>query len=458
LAKRSYEVNMTEGPLWGKILFYMIPLMLTNVLQLLYNAADNIIVGRFAADGEAALAAVSSTGSLINLIVNLFIGLSVGTTVAVANYRGAGKYRDVQETVHTSIAISFLGGFVLLIAGIILAKPLLRLMDSPENVIDLAAEYLVIYFAGMPFNMAFNFGAAVLRAVGDTKRPLYILTFSGAMNVLMNLLFVTVFHIDVAGVALATVLSQVISAVMVLYCLMRSDGDIHLDVKQLKIHPSRLIELTKYGLPAGLQGTLFSLSNVVIQSTINSYGSAVMAGNGIASNAEGFIAAFNNSVYQACLTFTGQNCGAKKYKRLNTVLGICIVYMLVMACALGQLMIHFGDAVLALYRPDRDPAVFEAGMIRITIMCSAYCLCGMMDTLCGALRGMGKTLIPMVVSLLGACVFRLIWIATYYAAHPSLQVLYYSYPISWSMVSIVYFIMIFVVRRKLKRDEPEKFV
>ena len=441
MSKRNYEINMTEGSLWGKILYFACPLMLTNILQLLYNAADNVVVGRYAADGEAALAAVSSTSSLINLIVNLFIGLSVGTSVVVANYRGAGKSRDVQEAVHTSVAISLVFGMILLCIGVLFSKTFLRLMDSPDDVIDLAALYMKIYFVGMPFNMAYNFGAAVLRAVGDTKRPLYILTFSGALNVVLNLVFVIAFGMDVAGVALATIISQAVSAVLVLLCLMRSDGDIHLSVKKLRIDKGKLWELTKCGLPAGLQGMLFSISNVLIQSTVNSYGKAVMAGNGVSQNIEGFINALTNTIYQSALTFTGQNFGAKKYKRMRSVLLICVLYTGVLGLASGLLVLGFGEPLMAIFRPDKEPEVIEAGLLRMRILCTTYWICAIMDAVCGCLRGMGKTIQPMIVSLLSVCVFRVIWILTVYRLNPVREMLYVTYPISWILASAAHTIM-----------------
>jgi len=453
MANRSYEMNMTEGTLWDKIIKYTVPLMLTGFLQLLYNAADNVVVGRYAADGEAALAAVSSTGALINLIVNLFIGLSVGTSIVVARYTGAGKGQEVSETVHTSVAISLIFGFILVFVGVFFAKPLLKMMNSPDNVIDLAAVYLKIFFAGMPFNMAYNFGAAVLRAVGDTKRPMYILVFSGAVNVVLNLFFVIVLHIDVAGVALATIISQAISAVLVLWCLVKSGGNIHLDMKKLRINPQKLWELAACGLPAGLQGTLFSLSNVMIQSSVNSFGSAIMAGNGAASNLEGFVYVLMNTLYQACITFVGQNHGAQKYSRIKKSVGLCVIYVTITGLLFGLTVYAFGENLLAIYRPDRDPAVINAGVTRLGIVCVWYFLCGLMDVMCGAMRGMGRTIMPMIVSLLGACVFRIIWMATIYHMNPTLQTLYYCYPISWTLTAAVHLICFIFIFKKQTREK-----
>ncbi|MBR4236463.1 MAG: MATE family efflux transporter [Clostridia bacterium] len=450
--RRSYEMDLTSGNLWSQIIAYSLPLMLTSFLQLMYNAADNIVVGRFAEDGEAALAAVSSTGSLINLIVNLFIGLSVGTSIVVARYRGAGRQWDVSQTVHTSMTVSILFGIILLIVGVAFAEPLLKLMDSPDNVRGLAALYVRIYFAGMPFNMAYNFAAAVLRAVGDTRRPMYILVFSGLINVLFNLFFVIALHMDVAGVALATIISQAISAVLVVFCLIKSEGDIHLDLRKLRINKEKLLELAKCGMPAGLQGILFSFSNVMIQSSINEYGKAVMAGNGAASNLEGFVYATMNTLYQACLAFTGQNHGARNYKRIRKTLGICLIYVFVIGLVLGSLVRLFGEDLLAIYRPDREPEVINAGLTRLSVVCATYFLCGIMDVLCGSLRGMGKTIMPMFVSLAGACGLRVIWILTIYKIMHTLAWLYASYPVSWAITALVHFICFLAVCRSMQKD------
>lgn len=444
------EMNMTEGPLWNKIIVYVIPLMLSGILQLLYNAADNVVVGRYAADGKAALAAVSSTGSLINLIVNLFIGLSVGTSIAVAKYTGAKSGRDVSETVQTSVAISVLFGLALVFIGVCFAKPMLRLMDSPDDVIDLAAVYLRIYFAGMPFNMAYNFGSAVLRAVGDTKRPMYILMLSGAVNVVLNLFFVIVLHIDVAGVALATIISQAISAVLVIACLVRNQGDTHLDIRRMKIYPAKLKELAACGLPAGMQGMMFSISNVMIQSNVNSFGSAVMAGNGAAGNIEGFVYIVMNAMYQGCLAFVGQNFGARKYKRIKRSLLLCLLYVTVLGIIFGVSLYHIGDTLLGIYNPERDTEIIGAGMTRLAIVCVWYFLDGQMDVISGAMRGMQKTILPMVVTMMGACVLRIIWMATIYKLYPTLKVLYVCYPVSWTLTTAVHAICFTVVYKKEK--------
>ena len=404
-------MDMTSGALLPKILIFSGPLILTGILQLLYNAADVVVVGRFA--GATSLAAVGSTGSLINLIINVFMGLSVGTSVMVARYYGAGDVRMVQDTVHTSILVALLSGIVVGIFGFVMAKPILRLMDSPDDVIDLAALYVRIYFVGMPFNLLYNFGAGILRAVGDTKRPLYYLTISGAANVILNLILVIVFHMGVAGVAIATVVSQAISMVLVLLCLIRTQGIIHLDLKKLRIRKSPLLGIMQVGLPAGLQGSLFSISNVLIQSSVNSFLSTAMAGNAAASNLEGFVYTAMNSIYQADLTFASQNYGAGKKDRVKSVLWNCLGTVVVIGLGLGLLFMAFDRTLLSVY--NQDPAVIDFGVLRMHIILPTYFLCGMMDVMVGQLRGIGYSIMPMIVSLTGACLFRIVWIMTIFS-------------------------------------------
>lgn len=438
---------MTEGSLWGKIAAFTVPLMITGFLQLLYNAADNVVVGRFAENREASLAAVGSTGALINLIVNLFIGLSVGTSVVVAQYKGAQKDQAVQETVHTSVTISVIFGFILMIIGLVLAKPLLRLMDSPEDVIDLAALYMRIYFIGMPVNMLYNFGSAVMRAVGDTRRPMFILIVSGMVNVVLNLVFVIVFHMDVAGVALATIISQAVSAVAVVICLMNNEDCTKLHLKKLGINLKRVKELAESGMPAGIQGMLFSLSNVLIQSSVNSFQSTFMAGNAAAGNIEGFVYAMMNTFYQASLTFCGQNVGAKKYHRVGKITLICGVYVTVLGLVMGIGVYKCGHALISIYNENEN--VIAAGLIRLKYVCQPYFFCGLMDMLVGSLRGMGKSVMPMIVSLLGACALRVVWIYTVFRLDHRPEVLYISYPISWFVTAAVHFVCFLVVYKNL---------
>lgn len=422
-----FEMDMTTGALLPKVLLFSGPLILTGILQLLYNAADVVVVGQFV--GHQALAAVGSTSSLINLLVNLFMGLSVGASVIIANAYGAGDLRSVRTGVHTAVTVAAIAGVVVGIIGVAAARPLLTLMGSPDDVINDATLYVQIYFMGMPANMLYNFGAAILRAVGDTRRPLYYLTVAGIVNVILNLFLVIVCHLGVAGVAIATVTSQVISTVLVMICLLRSDGAIHLDIKELRINPSQLKDIFRIGLPAGLQGSLFSISNVLIQSSVNSFGSIAMAGNSAASNIEGFVYTSMNALHQADLTFASQNLGAKQYDRVRRVMWVCLGVVTAIGLGMGLAFYAIGPTLISFYNTDAE--VIRYGMLRLSIILPTYFLCGTMDTMVGQLRGIGYSILPMIVSLTGACLLRIVWIFTIFAATPTLNTLYISYPISW---------------------------
>lgn len=440
--------DLTSGPLTIKIIKFIIPLMLTGILQLLYNAADSIVVGHY--DGSSALAAVSSVGALINLLVNAFMGLSVGAAVVVAQDYGAKDYEGVSKTVHTSYLISIIGGIVVGAIGLIFSRQFLIWMGSPEDVLPLSTEYLMIYFAGTPANMAYNFGASILRSVGDTKRPLYFLTISGLVNVILNLVLVIVFHMGVAGVAYATIISQILSAVMVIVYMMKSKDCVRFVPKKMRIHGDKLKKMLYIGLPAGFQGTVFSLSNVVIQSAVNSFGSLVMAGNGAASSLEGFTYTAMNSVYQASLTFVGQNVGAKKYDRINKVQGVCLVLVTIIGLAFGVTTYCLGEPLLSIYLPN-DPEAIPYGIIRMSYIALPYFLCGMMEVMVGGQRGMGMSFIPMINALLGSCVLRIVWISTVFAADPTLFTLYISYPISWAVTTLAHTVFYFVKLHSLKK-------
>ena len=441
---RGYEIDMCNGPLFGKILIFAVPLMLSGMLQLFFNAADIIVVGQFV--GHTALAAVGSTGSLINLLVNVFVGLSVGTNVLVARYYGARDAKHLHETVHTSVLTSVLSGTALIVIGIILAEPLLTLMGTPDDVLDQAALYMRIYFVGMPASMLYNFGAAILRAVGDTKRPLYFLFISGIVNVILNLVLVLVFHLGVAGVAIATVTSQVISAVLVALCLIKTDAPYRLELKKLRIHKSKLLEIIKIGLPAGMQGAVFSISNVLIQSSINSFGSTVMAGSTAASNIENFVYTAMNALYQTALSFTGQNVGGGKYKRIGKIMRICVLDVTAIGILLGGGAYLCGSTLLSIY--TSDPQVIQYGLERMMFVCLPYFLCGIMDTLVGSLRGMGYSIMPMIVSLTGACALRIVWIMTIFQMNPTLSTLFLSYPVSWFVTALAHFICYLIVHHR----------
>ncbi|MCR5683796.1 MAG: MATE family efflux transporter [Lachnospiraceae bacterium] len=442
----KYEIDMCEGAILPKMLKFALPLMLSSILQLLFNAADVIVVGRFA--GDNSLAAVGCTGSLINLLINIFIGLSVGTNVMAARHYGAKQKQELSATVHTSVMIAILGGILLTVVGVVFTKGILELMGTPEPVLPLAALYLRIYFLGMVSNMLYNFGSAILRAVGDTRRPMYYLMAAGIINVILNLIFVIVFHMDVAGVALATIISQTISAALIIKCLITSDSDIKLEIKKLSINITELKNIVRIGIPAGLQGCVFSLSNVVIQSSINSFKETVVSGSSACQNLEGFVYVAMNAFHQASIAFVSQNMGAAKYGRIKKIMVCALCSVTVTGIALGQLELAFGRELLGIY--TKNPAVIEAGLARMRIIDSTYFLCGLMDVMVGILRGIGYSVMPMIVSLLGACGTRLIWIATVFRMeqYHKVETVYISYTISWFLTFAVHFICFLAVRKK----------
>ena len=446
MKQRSNQIDMCTGSLPPKLIRFAIPLMISGMLQLFFNAADIIVVGKFA--GDASLAAVTSTGSLASLLVNLFMGLSVGANVTVAHAIGRGDEEKTVRTVHTAILLSFIGGVILAVVGFFASRPMLELMSSPENVIDLSTLYLKIYFIGMPASLAYNFGSALLRAGGDTQRPMKYLFVAGVINVCLNLLFVIVFHLDVAGVGLATVLSQCVSATLVLRCLMKETGPLHLDLKKLCLDKDALVSIVRVGLPAGFQGIVFSISNVVIQSSINSFGDLMVAGSGAAANIEGFVGVGMNSFYQACLTFTGQNYGAGKLDRVDKVVTWCLVIGTGVSLVLCGLAVLFGRQLLGIY--TSNPQVVELGMIRIRTVVALLFLNGMLDIMVGGLRGLGCSLVPMVVSVVGICGVRLLWIGTVFQAVHTPQCLFLSYPVSWSVTFICHTCCFLYVRRKVR--------
>lgn len=447
--KKNYEIDMCSGPILGKLLTFTIPLIFSGILQLLFNAADVIVVGRYA--GSQSLAAVGSTTALINLLINIFIGLSVGVNVVVARCYGAKREKEVQEAVHTAVALSIVSGLVLIVAGQLLSRPMLELMGTPDDVIDKSTIYMRIIFIGMPANMIYNFGSAILRAVGDTKRPLYFLTAAGVINVILNLFFVIMFRMDVAGVALATALSQTLSAFLVLRCLVKSEGGLKLHLRELKIHRSKFLQIIQVGLPAGMQGAIFSISNVLIQSSVNSFGSIAMAGNTTAQNIEGFIYNAMNAVYQANLSFTSQNYGGGKYSRITRILFTCLGVVVAVGLGMGIPACLGGHALIGIY--TSDPEVMVYGMRRLVIIGTTYFLCGIMDTMVGSIRGLGYSILPMCVSLIGACGLRILWIFTVFQVYHSLTVLYISYPFSWFVTAAAHMICFLIIRRKLPKED-----
>lgn len=428
------QINMTEGGIFIKLLQFSIPLIFSSVLQLLFNAADVIVVGRFA--GDNSLAAVGSTGSLINLLVNLFTGLATGTNVVAANYFGAGKFEKLEKTVHTSIVISIISGLVLTGSGIFGSKIILHLMQTPPAVLNLANTYLKIYFSGITATMIYNFGSAILRAKGDTKRPLYILLLAGIVNLILNVFFVVNLKMDVAGVGLATVISQFLSAVLVIVILLTEKDEFHLNIKKLSLDPAILRNIVKIGLPAGFQGIVFSFSNVIIQSSINSFGPIMIAGNAAAINLEGFIYTSMNGFSQGSLTFCSQNYGAKKFDRIKKVVVISQISIIVIGGILSFLFLLFGKQLLGLYTTSDE--VIQAGMVRCWIIFTTYFLCGMMDGMANSIRGIGHSLMPVISSLTGACLFRIIWLFTVFLIPQFHQpvTIFISYPISWILTFV----------------------
>ena len=441
------SADLTSGPMLQKIILFSIPLAASSILQLLFNAADVVVVGRFS--GSTALAAVGSNGSLINLLVNLFVGLSLGANVVAARCFGAKDEHGIQDTVHTAVTLGLTSGVLLAVVGFFAARSLLELMSCPEDVIGLSALYLKIYFIGMPMNMLYNFSSALLRAVGDTKRPLYCLAAAGIINVVLNLVFVIGFSMSVAGVALATIISETVSACLVTAMLVREKGALHLDLHKLGFHAGALKQILLIGLPAGLQSTVFSLSNVVIQSAINSFGAAAIAGNTAAASIEGFATTVSNSISQAALTFSSQNMGAEKYARVRRVLCVCLAATFVGGLTLGLLIYTFGTPLLALF--NTDPAVIASGLVRVRHNMPLYVLFCMQDTFVGQLRGVGYSLLPTITSLSGICLLRVVWLYTAFAASPTLDTLYLSYPVSWAATLFALIVCYAVVVRKMPR-------
>ena len=426
MAQNTRTGDLTSGPMLQKIILFSLPLAASSILQLLFNAADVVVVGRFA--GSTALAAVGSNGALINLLVNLFVGLSLGANVVAARCFGAKDDEGVQNTVQTSVTLGLVSGFLLAVVGFFAARVLLELMSCPEDVIGLSTLYLKIYFIGMPMTMLYNFSSALLRAVGDTKRPLFCLA--------------------VAGVALATIISQTVSACMVTALLVKEKGPLHLDLGHLGFHAGALGQILRIGLPAGLQSTVFSLSNVVIQSAVNSFGSIVVAGNSAASNLEGFVYTAMNAFAQAAVTFTSQNMGARRYDNLDRVMRNCLLCAIVTGLVLGGGASLLGEQLLHFY--SSDEVVVTAGLARMHIICTTYLLCGCMDVLASCLRGRGYSVLPMVVSLVGSCLLRLVWIATIFQLFHTTTMLYISYPVSWILTALVHLACLLVVRHKMK--------
>lgn len=451
---RMQSRSMLHGPLFSHIVVYTIPIILTSLLQLLFNAADLVVVGRFC--GSISVAAVGATGALTNLIVNLFIGLSVGTGVVVAHGLGARADEDVHKTVHTAIPTALAGGIVLTVVGVSCAGLFLQWMGTPDNVLPLSTIYMRVYFSGMTFTLIYNYCASILRAVGDTRSPLIFLSLAGVINVVLNVFFVTVLHMNVAGVALATIISQAISASLVVRALMRRQDACRLELKKLRFYKEPLLKMIRIGLPAGIQGSVFSASNVIIQSSINSFGDILMSGNAAAANIDGFVYVIQNAFQQTTVNFVGQNTGARKYDRVKKTVMICLASVTVVGIVVGVGVYLLGPRLLSIYITDSAEAI-SWGMVRLLYVCVPYFICGLMEVAVGGLRGMGASLTSMVISILGVCGIRIVWIYTIFqmAQFHTPGNLYLSYPVSW-VVTFAIQMLAFVLMYK-RRVKLEKF-
>ena len=452
MAATIEQVNMTEGALLPKIIRFSLPLAATGVLQLLFNAADVIVVGKFA--GATALAAVGATTALINLLVNAFLGISVGVNILVARYLGCREEEHVRASVHTAFALSLVLGLIVMVAGLTLSTPLLELMKTPEDVLPLSSLYLRIYFIGIPGTIMYNFGAALLRAFGDTKRPMVFLTISGIVNACLNLFFVIVCHMSVDGVATATVISQYISLFLVIRCLCKSEGLSHLEFKKIRLDMLEAARMIQIGLPAGLQSTLFSVSNVLVQSSVNSFGASVVAANTAAASIEGFVYTAMNSVFHAAITFTSQNLGAGKVERIKKVLTACLTTVLMIGLPLCLICFLFGRQLLSIYVSSADATyedVIRYGLVRLHRFGSLYFLCGLMEVMCGMVRGLGKSWLPMFVTGVGACLSRIVWIYTIFQIYHTPEMLYWSYPMSWILTLVMHSVCFFAIYHKYEK-------
>ena len=446
MKNNKYEIDMCNGTLMDKLISFSLPLMLSGILQLLFNAVDIIVVGRFT--GRQALAAVGSTTALINIFTNLFIGISLGANVLAARFYASGKEKEMSETVHTSITLALISGLVMALAGVLLARFALNLMGTPNDVIDQSVLYMRIYFLGMPFFMLYNYGAAILRAVGDTKRPLIFLIISGCINALLNLFFVIVCKLDVAGVAIGTIVSQFVSSVLVLYCLSKADTSYKLCFNKLAIDKEYMLQIFQVGIPAGIQSTVINISNAMLQSSVNSFGSIAMAGYTAANNILGFLYVSVNSITQACMSFTSQNYAVGKQKRMDRVLIDCLFLTTAVALVMGSASYIFGTQILGIYTSNSE--VIKSGLEIISITTIPYFLCGIMDLFPGALRGMGYSTVPMILSIIGTVGVRIIWIYGLFPSHRLLFFLFISYPGSWIATIIMQAICYMFVRNKVK--------
>lgn len=454
MKRNKYEIDMCNGSIMDKLISFSLPLMLSGILQLMFNAVDIVVVGRFS--GSQALAAVGSTTALINIFTNLFIGISLGANVLAARFYASGKEKEMSETVHTAITLALISGIIMAVVGLVLAKLALELMGTPSDVIELSTLYMRIYFCGMPFFMLYNYGAAILRAVGDTKRPLVFLIISGVANAGLNMILVIIFHMGVAGVGIGTVISQFISCILVLRCLYKSEGCYQLRFSKLRIQKVYLRQIFQVGIPAGIQSTVINFSNALLQSSVNSFGSTAMAGYTAANNILGFLYASVNAVTQACMSFTSQNYGVGKYKRMDRVLINCLILSVVISGVLGCGSYAFGTEILKVY--TEDPKVIQCGLEILSMTTVTYFLCGIMDLFPGALRGMGRSGVPMILSIIGTVGTRIVWIFILFPQHRSLKFLFISYPASWLFTIVMQVICFYFVRKQVHAKGRERMM
>ena len=454
MKKNKYEIDMCNGSIMDKLISFSLPLMLSGILQLMFNAVDIVVVGRFS--GSQALAAVGSTTALINIFTNLFIGISLGANVLAARFYASGKEKEMSETVHTAITLALISGIIMAVVGLVLAKLALELMGTPSDVIELSTLYMRIYFCGMPFFMLYNYGAAILRAVGDTKRPLIFLIISGVANAGLNMILVIIFHMGVAGVGIGTVISQLISCILVLRCLYKSEGCYQLRFSKLRIQKVYLRQIFQVGIPAGIQSTVINFSNALLQSSVNSFGSIAMAGYTAANNILGFLYVSVNAVTQACMSFTSQNYGVGKYKRMDRVLINCLILSVVISGVLGCGSYAFGTEILKVY--TEDPKVIQCGLEILSMTTVTYFLCGIMDLFPGALRGMGRSGVPMILSIIGTVGTRIVWIFMLFPQHRSLEFLFISYPASWLLTIVMQVICFYFVRKQVHAKGRERMM
>ena len=452
IKRNKYEIDMCNGSIMDKLISFSLPLMLSGILQLMFNAVDIVVVGRFS--GSQSLAAVGSTTALINMFTNLFIGISLGANVLTARFYAAKRSKEVSETVHTALTLALISGIFMVFVGLFFSRLALELMATPDDVIELSTLYLRLYFVGMPFFMLYNYGAAILRAVGDTKRPLFFLIIAGLINAGLNMILVIVFDMGVAGVAIGTIISQLVSCILVLRCLHQSEGSYQFRFSKLKIKVEYLEQIFQVGIPAGIQSTVINFSNVLLQSSVNSFGSIAMAGYTAANNIFGFLYVTVNSVTQACMSFTSQNYGVGKWKRMDRILIDCLILSFVSMMILGNSAYFFGPKLLTIY--TSNPKVIQCGMEILLYTTVTYFLCGFMDLFPGALRGMGHSAVPMILSVIGTVGTRIVWIFLIFPRFRSLDILFISYPASWIITIIMQVICFFIVRNKVHKKMKAK--